>query len=1301
MIGAMDVEKKGLFHSLLNDAGVTTRSFPFAGSVSPAILLNPKKSSKTALKDKAKLILSTLDLGMRIPNPKIPGISKLLVVSNPTLHIRGMEDDDGVKVATMIDGTIKLILPDETVTTEGSLTLTRGAGKVAGIQIKSTSKNGWSKAFGIPFLDLLGIGITGSIDTDAKGKRSVKLALSGAAMLGRQPVTAVTKLVIEKGALKDIGLHLPGMIDVKALPGLGQIPGINELAFSDMNLSLEALSGAVTWKRFGITSRVALAEVDGQYALFLRVQGPPLKLGRLAKNIPAPFDDIGLPQSALALSTRDMTDLTLGDLPEPVQVLFDGMLDGDAAKVPVLDGVNLVATLSEEEMPKQLRDAMERMGAKKMLDGNIVLTGTIGGLFKGLPNIALSGSLPGITIPKDGHKKQYLDDFISFNKGQGDFFIRADLSSTTFQLGLGGEMTVSVPRLNDPKTKDKLTVRGEVYANADLVSVAGSFKLGGNMDGKWTEPFGLRGFTIEDPAFVMGVDTEGSVEFGVGGDTTFVTSVNPRTKREEKLKFKSDFLININFSTTVPVPKKLALAFDASRVSIRNNIDIADSLFRGTLTGDLMAGAINAALTDENAKKALTKLQTELKTKSLMQIMGLDNLPIPYLVIRDYNFYFVTPGAVIPGRDKTLTGMGLALKGDFFFEFMGRKTKLLKVDNRLTLKDGLKIYSELPSFRVGPLTLNKAEIDILAKLDPAKLKYDAHFKIKGDTKFLGATEKLDLKLTKNEAAFFYDRDMGELLKVRIDAKSVGENLFKLKDFTVTAKATSGIDELASKVLPKIGIPKTLIDLVKNATPLLIDGLSFQASAADFIRGGEATMTLNHKFFGDRVRPATMKFAPVWTDPKSALPVTKIAEAMGASFARYLESNPKGLRILPGLSSAVGDVSRFLRWMAGNAQAKLNCEFAKLSSGIDVQARACRDPGYCNPLNKAYASLNSRWSPELKRCWGAGATIVRLQGSDFCLDAAKDNFSEGNEIILWKCESKENQSFRFTGKNGAAGLVRGYYGICLGAGNYGGGVKLTLINCSGAKGNRRRMDFKYLVDGRIQIIDYQATKRSDHCLALSGNRAEAGRNIIMKPCSWSDAKNWLLYDPHRKQVINPALTRIKAEARGQKEKLRQQAAAERKVRDARIAEAARKAKARERASRFNRAQLVNARGVCADDSSGKLTRGGKIIVWGCNGSGPGKERQLWSLSDRGQIVATNNLCLDVASPPAKVGTPMIIWGCNASGPGMERQRWRRASDALQHVQSGLCLSATQGGNQGGRLVLSKCTDTPEQKWRPRG
>ena len=137
-----------------------------------------------------------------------------------------------------------------------------------------------------------------------------------------------------------------------------------------------------------------------------------------------------------------------------------------------------------------------------------------------------------------------------------------------------------------------------------------------------------------------------------------------------------------------------------------------------------------------------------------------------------------------------------------------------------------------------------------------------------------------------------------------------------------------------------------------------------------------------------------------------------------------------------------------------------------------------------------------------------------------------------------------------------------------------------------------------------------------------------------------------------------------------------------------------------AAAFVAMQLLNARGQCADAASGKLTQGGKVILWTCNNSGGARDRQLWTHNSKGQILANNGLCLDINSGKLKPDKlePVIIWGCNASGDAMQRQRWRMLPDGrIQHISGGQCIDATNNGNQNGQLVLNPYSTDTTQRW----
>lgn len=1071
LVGAIDVGKSALIKKMLGLVNISIPTLPFVGKVSTDILLNPQLSGSAAFKgpsskgfkapakiatrsprlsgfkipsmkvfnapkvggfksavkiggkapnpggmpggkafkrpslagisDKAKAILASLDISAPIPVPKIPGISKVLGINNPTFHILGAEDTDTgeVQPASVIAGDFDLKLPGKTLKSNGSITFMKGAGNAVGIAIASTSQINWSKAFGLPFLSLNEIGISGGIADQGQNKVAVNLSLNSDVKLGAQTIKSNTILKVEGGKIADIGLSVPGLVDMAKLPGLGKIPGINEFAFNDITISLKAITGAVVWKRLGISAYAAIMQMDGGATAFFRVAD--LQLGKFLKGVPEPFASLMFPASVLTFSTNPLTDLTLADLPGPMQGILTGIVDKPDAKVPVFDGVSLIGALGERDFPAPLRKVARDLGVFDTLDGPLILSGGINGVFSGLPKIGLYASMPGINLPKN----QPLARIVSVDKTQGDFFVRADVASTVFQLGLASNLTISVPHLDAPKVVDKLTFRGELYASVDLVSPAGSFKIGGVMDGKWQNPFGFNNFAFENPAFVIGVDSEGSAEFGVGGTVEFAA------RKGQKLRYAGDFITNINFTSSIPIPKKLGIRLQGKKLGYVAMAEINDSLLRGVLSGP-MASAIVNGMPGGEAKKNVKELQARLKNESLLDILQLNKIPLPLMQLADVDLYFATPGAIIPGREDTLNGMGMVVAGAFEIALMGNSHRVAEMDTRLTMADGFKVYGALSGLKLGPLKTDKAVFDIGAK--PFGLP---HFKIHAGVNLFGVNEELDIEVSKTKLGFFYDKDLGPI-KLRFDAKTEGEDLLRVRDFTVNARAQNKtFDAITDDVLPNLGLPKVVLDVVSaslkgasSVPPLFVDGMSFQGSLVNFLTGKKPiTLNIEHKYFGERMAPAVARVKPVWKDPLKAIPQVEIARAMTHSFLIYLSKHPIEL---PQVNLGVVKLNQARLSLDGTNLLKPKYEIIGktefLGAPRNVELVIADKSLRFRVVDKTFDKMTSEVLPKLGVPKIVLDIITKSQPlfvDGFSLEGAADDFFTGKKPIAMKIEHK--------------------------------------------------------------------------------------------------------------------------------------------------------------------------------------------------------------------------------------------------------------------------------------------------------
>jgi len=1046
LIGAMNGGKAGFVTTLLGFVGVKMSALPFAGTVSSEILVNPTKTRQaafkgastirgkapykippmTALKDmreyravapasgkvpltaREKIIVGSFDIGVPIPSPKIPGVSALLTVTKPIFHILGGEDagNKKVKLTGVIKGTLNLKLAGKTLATDGSIALVRGtvggSGNAIGVAFRSTSKIRWTKAFGIPFLTLNNVGLTGALAAGigikgevrpldngksktkaatktkpqskskpnskkipnyaagikSAGSSSINLGLHSEVKLGAQTVKTVTSLVIGDNELKNISLSIPGRVDVGKLPGLGKLPGMNEFAFRDITLSLRAIYGELTWKRLGITTKAAITLKDGDATAYVRVND--LKLGDLTGHVPEPFASIMFPATLLTFSTKPLVDMTLTGLPKPVRAMFDGIVTDAKARIPVFDGVTLIGALGERDFPKPLHTVAKNMGVFDALDGPLLLAGAIKGLFKGLPTIGLYADLPGLKLPKN----QPLSRVVSFDKTKVDFFIRANVAATVFQMGAGGDLTIRVPHLDNPKKVDELTFRGEMYASVDLVSSAGGIKVGGQMKGQWRNPLGLNNFAFEDPAFVLGYDTEGSIEFGGGGTAVFTI------RNGKKIRFTYDVLYNFIIASGGYVPKKIGVAGGTNRLSYGAMVEIADGLFRGVLTGP-MASLISDQIPEKKSKDAIKFLQKELKTKSLVDLLHLDEIPLPLMEPRDCSLSFATPGAIIPGREKSLAGMGMFWKCKQHLALMKKSYLLGEMDIALNLRDGFKIYGKVPGLKLGPvLKYEDTIIDIAANL-----KSIPHFKFHGGAALFGQRDMVDVNLSKDGISFLYDKNFGPI-KLLFHARTVGKDPFKSKDFVVTATAQDKLDGvLTEEILPKLGLPKIILDIVKRSRPLSIGKLAFEGSLTNFIKGKPVVMKITHKFFGDAVPDAVVEVSPLWGNPAKAIPQLEIAKAMTESFVRYMATHPIDVKTVNlGLIKVEDAKLSAILTNPAKPVFVLNGKVASLVGGASREVNvSLNDAGYSFALQDKIAG--GLWDAKF-RAWSVGGTAAK-------------------------------------------------------------------------------------------------------------------------------------------------------------------------------------------------------------------------------------------------------------------------------------------------------------------------------------
>ncbi|MEG3619480.1 ricin-type beta-trefoil lectin domain protein [Magnetovibrio sp. PR-2] len=654
-------------------------------------------------------------------------------------------------------------------------------------RLSGQSQETWKGALGLRMVNLKAVGFEGEVKGSGRDRKAELSLVSSGDMLGL-PLGDKHPMALTSKGVTDIEFKTSGTLPAGKIPLLKDIPGAKELVFQNLVVGKRAIYGEVAWDRFKMKTRAVIMKnkVGGQSVTSVVVRGEDLSIGKLMPKVPEPFRSIKFPHAALFISNKDAPQaLKVGALPKVAQDMLSDIAGGPDAGAPLIEGFGIMGALTPEHIPNPLRGVLkDRLGVFNYVDGPLMVIGGIEGLLgKSPPNMVVKAALPAFKFPKGTP----LDKVVSFDKVGTDFFIKVQMYTGIMMAGVGGDMTITVPELGDPKKSDKLKMRGEVIGSLDAVSVAGSIKVAGIMDGKWNKPFGLNdNLSIEDPAFVIGYDTEGSVEFGVGGNTTFMTQGG-----KKPVDLKGDFLVNINFSSSYPIPKKLGVVFEANELSLIGYMEIADSLFRGTLTGPMAKTVIKGLPPAE--RKVAEILQAELKKNqgSLYTALKLDKIPMPFLVYKDMELMFATPGAYIPGREDTLNTMGAVIAGKAEVLFKGKRHRIGETDNRLTLRDGFKLHTELAGFELGPIKLSDSKYHAVANLTEMP-KVEAYFK----AKLFGAHSEFDGKITPLVTTIKSRQDFGDILQynlnayARLDKPQSLEDIFKAAKFRLASELSA-------------------------------------------------------------------------------------------------------------------------------------------------------------------------------------------------------------------------------------------------------------------------------------------------------------------------------------------------------------------------------------------------------------------------------------------------------------------------------------------------------------------------------
>ena len=800
------------------------------------------------------------------------------------------------------------------------MTLSGGIGvakQETGMELALTGRSliDWKGAFGLPFVDLEDIGLRGRLASIGGGKQ-LDVGLDATTRIDGHAVKGLWEIQARDGALKDVVLSIENDLKLADVPFIKNIPGIGSVGdfqIANASISMRGLSANVKWSSLGLDGKTAFFSSGKQVVAMMEV--PDLDFAAFGNSAPGEIKKIldglsGLkfPKAVLSFSSGRVDNVKTETLPDVAGDMVRGIY-GDDAVIQIPDGVAMMASMTPDDLPtspvdlkNMLTEDLGLFGPSGARIDRLILAGGLGGILSGNPNIYLAAKLPKLEF---GDDLKSFASLVNFDRAGSEFFLQFSLEHLATRVGVAGNVTLDIPRLAQPDVRDKVAFKGSLLASIDAVSWAGAFKLTGAIDGDWRSPLGINdNVTLRKAAITVGGDPDGSAEFGIKSAGQW-RLLDPDNGGKKNFDFTSEFVTSINFAAAgIPIPKKLGINLEfgeQTELSMLTQLELMDAAMRGVLTGPL-SGEIAKGLGPAAANGFNTfKGTLNDSNTSLVKVMQLDKLPLRLLSVKGAQVMFRTPGAVIPGEEGEST-VGFVTKGRFFARLMGQAPRELgALDNRLTFKDGLKVYGDLKPIKLGLLDLRQANIDIGAGLNP--ITQPPHFKLAGEVSlFPGTYDRTVVNLSKDQISFRIVKDYGEIGKLDIKAETPeGANLLSSDtDFIVKATGETGIDNvLFEQIFPVLKIPPAVETWLKQTTPLFISGFSFEGAAKSFIKGNPLILSVKHKIFGDPDVPdVTVTMEPIWKTGKiqDLFLGSQVIDALGKSFFSYLQEHPQKIRV---------------------------------------------------------------------------------------------------------------------------------------------------------------------------------------------------------------------------------------------------------------------------------------------------------------------------------------------------------------------------------------------------------------------
>lgn len=384
----------------------------------------------------------------------------------------------------------------------------------------------WKQPFGLKALNLRDVTLAaeGKAETGQGSKRSGGLVLEGGFDLG--PKSGRMQLEIAAVSGQGVSGSFTGTLDSLALEDLPKIelfPRMPKEALERLGTTLGKLPPLLEptlhvalgngQPSLSFSAHTDLRGVRANLLVFVGKgkSGPQAVVGlrpvnfSLAKLFPklgenpavAPLANLSLERFGLFAAHGDQT-LKASEAEPDVREFFVGLTGDENFELKLSAGLNLEAHLALEQLPQELKQALQRLNETMGLDspGSLSLRGTIGA---SLHDLRLAAALPPLR-PARAPKWLKSGELAFVLTGTPSFMLAA-----TLVVDCEGDL------LN-------LIVEGGVERQGANVAIA--LKSALQADEAWTSPFGMEWLEIRRFSGQLSIDALANIGFGGGGDVT-------------------------------------------------------------------------------------------------------------------------------------------------------------------------------------------------------------------------------------------------------------------------------------------------------------------------------------------------------------------------------------------------------------------------------------------------------------------------------------------------------------------------------------------------------------------------------------------------------------------------------------------------------------------------------------------------------------------------------------------------------------------------------------------------------------